>query len=1060
MRLGDDLLDHLVQDADVQIASFGFSLSAFERLEKALRNVRRIRFVFTTPTFSPQNGIQERLKTERREYYIPGLGYVESFDDRYEIRIRNRLQQRAIARQCAKWIKSGRIQFRSVTPQTQLQDVLTIQCGEENIVYLPFPGFTSGALGFEPDLPGAMISTRLGGAVALPFRQRFDAVWNGGLLADITEDIVRYMDGAYRENEPSLVWYLMLYHLFGDRLRDFDPDTMPNPNIKYKETLIWRKLFPFQRDAAIAIINKLEKFNGCILADSVGLGKTFTALAVIKYYELRNKDVLVLTPKRLEENWNSFNESHYKTNPFRADDFAYQVLCHTDLQRERGISNGIDFSKKFDWSAFDLVVIDESHNFRNDKGQYAEKETRYQTLVRKVMREHGKKVLMLSATPVNNRFKDLFNQLKLAYRGDTELIDKVLANSRRSVEKIFLDAERVFNQWSAEDGERSATAFFQSLPPDFLSLLDNVTIARSRKHIQRFYGSELSFPKRLPAESHAPPITTDPDGASVKEFYAKLDEVKFAVYTPLKYLHRSARTRYDRETATHTRRGGTLTQSGREDTIKQLMLVNVLKRLESSVHSFRKTISKLAERNRAMLLRLARLDGNAGTIAGETEDWFEDDEELVNLVRDINVSLSDIDVVSFKRDLNEDAETFERILDRLAPITPDKDAKLAQLKKTILEKAERPFNAGNRKLLVFSAFADTVDYLYDCLASDLHARHGLVSACITGRQSRFDFGDVLSRFAPIGKEVPEAERAGQEPIDIVFATDCISEGQNLQDCDCVVNYDIHWNPVRIIQRFGRVDRLRSPNAAIKMINFWPNLEMDEYLRLRRRVTDRMTIANLSGTGADNPLKDEDFAFREEHLKRMKDGEIVDMEALHSGVSITDLGLGEYALSLKTYLESHDLSRTPIGIDAILPAAADLPPGVVFFLRNRDEKLKNPENIFHPFYSVYVDLQGEVVLGATQGKEILERLRTVCPAADKPFEDLCRAFNDETNDGKDMSSYSVLLDRAIASLMTEKETADIHSLFTSATATLAPRARVKDNSFELVAFFVIREARSD
>ncbi len=698
MRLGDDLVNHFLPGADVQIASFGFSLSAFERLENALQNVHTIRFVFTTPAFSPQNGIQERLKTERREYYIPGLGYVESFDDRYEIRIRNRLQQRAIARKCAKWIKKGLIQFRAVTPETPLQDVLTIQCGEQNVVYLPFPGFTSGALGFEPDTSGAMISTRLGGAVALPFRQRFDAVWNSGCLSDITQDIARYMDGAYRENEPSLVWFLMLYHLFGNRLQDFDPDTMPNPHIKYKETLIWQKLFPFQRDAAIAIINKLEKFNGCILADSVGLGKTYTALAVIKYYELRNKDVLVLTPKRLEDNWNSFNQSHYKTNPFRADDFCYKVLCHTDLQRERGISNGIDFSKKFDWSAFDLVVIDESHNFRNDKGQYAEKETRYQT---------------------------------------------------------------------------------------------------------------------------------------------------------------------------------------------------------------------------------------------------------------------------------------------------------------------------------------------------------------------------LARFAPLGKEVSEEERAKQGSLDILFATDCISEGQNLQDCDCVINYDIHWNPVRIIQRFGRVDRLRSPNTSIKMINFWPNLEMDEYLRLRRRVTDRMTIANLSGTGADNPLKDEDFAFREEHLMRMKDGEIVDMESLNSGVSITDLGLGEYALSLKTYLESHDLSRTPIGIDAVIPAhEPDLPPGVIFFLRNRDEKLKNPENIFHPFYSVYVDRQGEVILGATQGKEILERLRTVCPNADKPFDNLCRAFNAETNDGKDMSDYSALLDKAIASLMTEKESADIHSLFTSATATLAPKERVKDNSFELITFFIIRDGAND
>ena len=1060
-RLGDDIAGFLDSDATVFVSSNGFSLSAFEHLAEELESVKEVRFVFTAPAFVPQDAVKEKLKKERREFFIPGVGEANVLNSEYEIRLRNRLMQKAIAKRCGDWIRRGKVRFATVDQFGELQDMFIVETTAGSVVYLPFNGFTADTLGYEKGRFSSAISTRVGGSFAAPFLNRFNEVWSRGTLRDVTENLKDYISNVYRDNEPELVYFLVLKYLFEEALKDFDEDNMPNTGVGYEETIIWQKLFDFQHDAAIAIINKLEKFNGCILADSVGLGKTFTALAVIRYYELRNKNVLVLCPKKLESNWNVYNKPNYKNNPFAAEKLRYDVLCHTDIQRERGFSNGLDLAK-VNWGGYDLVVIDESHNFRNDKGQYLDKETRYQALMRKVMREGVKtKVLMLSATPVNNRFNDLKNQLRLAYGEGMGEMTRRLSKTGRSIESIFKEAESAFKTWAENDSSpRTAETLFRRLPSDFLEVLDAVTIARSRKHIEKFYNTNAvgKFPEHAPTLSETCPISTDPQAVTIKELNDALIARRFAVYTPSQYILPSRRAYYDAMMATHTRRGGTIHQVGREFTLKNLMVINVLKRLESSVHSFRKTLKNILEKNRQLLALLKR--GGTFEFDFSNNDLGFDDEEVASLALGKHkIDIRDLDLESYTRDLEEDISAFEEIINRIAPITPEKDAKLKRLKEIVAKKVA---SSVSRKVLVFSAFADTAEYLYENLSKTIEASFGLVSGTtapkctIAGAYS--DFQEVLARFSPISKERPDFANA-QDSIDVLIGTDCISEGQNLQDCDTVVNYDIHWNPVRIIQRFGRVDRIGSKNESVQLINFWPDLSLNEYINLTERVKNRMQAVNIAGTGHDNPLDEAaDVAFRDEPLGKMKNGELTDMESLKTGVSITDLGLNEYALALKKYLETHPgLDSVAPGIHAIIEAdeAEGLTPGVIFFLKNRDEKLRNEANYFHPFYAVYLDTAGNTVKDVTQGKRIIELLRAGCEGKGEPIAELCRAFNRDTKDGFKMEAYSDLLSQAIATINEQKEESDIASLFSSTETTALSGDCATLEAFELIAFFVVR-----
>ncbi|MFG6445862.1 helicase-related protein [Microbacterium sp. P07] len=1068
--LGDDLKSVIARGSKVRIAASTFSIFAFEALRKELEHIEELEFIFTSPSFS--NGqATDKLRKNRREFFIP---QAESslYGSEFEIRLRNKLTQRAVARECAAWVRE-KVTFRSNASGHQMQQFAVV---DDEAAYLPLQGFTTADLGYERGNAVSNMVTKFEGAPeASSFLDLFDQIWaSPGQLNDVTQAVYDHIASVYAENSPARVYFLILYNLFAEFLDDISEDVLPNDRTGYQDTKVWQGLYNFQRDAATGIINKLETYNGCILADSVGLGKTFTALAVIKYYELRNKSVLVLAPKKLAENWTNYN-ANLTTNIFASDRFNYDVLAHTDLSRTRGESLGLRLDR-INWGNYDLVVIDESHNFRN--ADYAEeKESRYQRLMRQVIREGVKtKVLMLSATPVNNRFNDLKNQLQLAYEGKSEnLSDKL--NLSTSIELVFRDAQAVFNEWSKLPAdERTADRILQMLDFDFFELLDAVTIARSRKHIQAFYDmSEIgAFPTRLAPASIREPLTDLDDIPPFNDIFEQLQVLTLAVYTPLEYVFPSRLSKYeDLYNVTTGNARSNLGQKGREEGLKKLMTVNLLKRLESSVEAFRLTLAKIEN---AVDRTLARVDGYAGSKAEVNADLTDldldlDDEDDANIEaltfgEKIRIDINDIDVESWQRDLWHDRETLRELLDEMRKVTPDHDLKLRKLRHLVEQKAEHPLNPDNRKVLIFSAFADTANYIYRELAPALK-QAGLECAVITGGShgakstigTGFDFQQIMSMFSPRSKQRHLTMPTETRDIDVLIGTDVISEGQNLQDCDYLINYDIHWNPVRIIQRFGRIDRIGSTNEVIQLVNFWPDISLDEYINLKERVENRMVIADLAGSADDNVLnpEDSDAAFRKEQLRKLQN-ENIELEDVRTGVSITDLGLNDFRMDLLAYMNEYgDIATAPRGLHAVIPAdpAMGLLPGVIFALKNVNaDAAVNRGNRLHPHYLVYVNEEGDVIADHTEAKRLLDLVRAGSRPHDEPVADVTRAFNETTSEGADMSKYSALLTDAIHSMIDVTEERDIDSLFSGGHTTALTQQIAGVDDFELIAFIAV------
>ena len=999
--------------------------------------------------------------------------------------MRNELTQRAIAKECAEWMRNKAI-FRSNRSQSPMQQFAGVSDGEKNSIYLPLHGFTAVDLGYEKGNAVSNFVTRVDEQPLVgTYLTLFDQIWNDPQkLEDVTSRLCDHIASVYQENSPERIYFLMLYNIFSEFLEDISADVLPNDRTGYQDSLIWKKLFNFQRDAATGVINKLETYNGCILADSVGLGKTFTALAVIKYYELRNRTVLVLCPKKLADNWLTYR-GNLVTNIFAKDRFGYDVLCHTDLLRESGMSIGGMPLNRVNWGNYDLVVIDESHNFRNNTA-FEDRETRYQRLLNQVVRQGVKtKVLMLSATPVNNRFTDLRNQLALAYEGDPSNLSKKL-KSQKSIDEIFRRAQAAFNAWSAlPPAERTATAILESLDFDFFELLDSVTIARSRRHIQTYYDTKDigNFPERLKPLSFHCQLTHRKDVIGFNEIFARLTALTLAVYAPVSYVQPSRLREYEELYDPDAELGhGNLKQTGREKGIQALMTVNLLKRLESSVNSFRLTLKNLAGNYHDTLNKIAtyKKTGRDATFADvspafadvepEDEDEFPspDDEQIGQKVQ---IKLSDMDLPRWETELRADLTIIEGLLAEMEKVTPSDDAKLQHLKTTILSKLGSPINPGNRKVLIFTAFSDTADYLYDNLASFFHEKKNLHTGIVTGSASpkstlkkNYDFQSLLTLFSPRSKE--KAAILPKEPgeIDLLIATDCISEGQNLQDCDYLINYDIHWNPVRIIQRFGRIDRIGSKNGCIQLVNYWPDITLDEYINLKERVENRMIIADVTATGDDNPLdaRANDVAYRREQLRRLQE-EVIELEDLKTGISITDLGLNDFRMDLVNYVKTHgDLANLPNGMHAIVPAAPErgLAPGVIFALRNRNEGVNiNRQNRLHPYYLVYVGQDGNIIANHTEAKRLLDLARAACKDRSEPIPEVYQAFNKATKDGRRMDAYSELLGTAIRSMVEIKAEKDIDSLFTGGRTTALVNQISGLDDFELIAFIVFYDATS-
>ena len=1074
-RVVDDLRDTLKRGSKVSMAAASFSIYAFEALQKELENIDELRFIFTSPTFN-----KEKAKKEKREFYIPKLNRERTlYGSDFEIKLRNNLTQRAIAKECADWIRR-KVKFMTNTSQMNMPGFLNIQSEDGQFTYMPFNEFTTTELGCERGNNIFQLVQRMPSPISDAYLKNFNDFWQDREnFADVTEAIIENIENVYRENAPEFIYFVTLYNIFKEFLEDISEDVLPNEATGFKSSQIWNKLYNFQKDAALAIINKLETYNGCILADSVGLGKTFTALSVIKYYENRNKSVLVLCPKKLYENWNTY-KSNYKNNPLEKDRLRYDVLFHTDLSREQGISNGLDLAQ-LNWGNYDLIVIDESHNFRNggkvttDENDENPRENRYLRLMNMVIRAGVKtKVLMLSATPVNNRFNDLKNQLQLAYEGDQTLINDKL-DVDRPIEEIFRTAQLQYNTWAKLDDPalRTTERLLDMLSFDFFQVLDAVTIARSRKHIEKYYDTADigKFPTRLKPISKRPKLTDLDEAITFKEISEQLDGLNLGVYAPSDYILLSKRAKYEID---KDGEGVHLGMSGREKGLKKLMAINMLKRLESSVNSFRLTMERIKEQidetlNAINTFMETRQDTRLSVQS--MEDMLDgDDSENDFLIggKKTKVSLADMDCRSWKRDLVADQEILGLLLTMLQDISPEHDSKLQMLIDNLREKFENPINGTNKKVIIFTAFSDTADYLYKCLAPAILEKHGLHTGLVTGNGAnstikgiKADFNSILTLFSPISKEAEKLLPKITERIDVLIATDCISEGQNLQDCDYLINYDIHWNPVRIIQRFGRVDRIGSQNDVIQLVNYWPDMELDDYLKLKGRVEARMAGMDITSAGSGNVLlsneEQADLDYRKKQLQRLQE-EVVDLEDMDTGINIMDLGLNEFRLDLLSYMKDNpDIEHTPFGMSAVVPSNEMAQPGVIFILKNRNNAVNiGQQNLLHPFYMVYLADDGSTIINHLAPKRLLDIMRSSCKGCTTPDLELCHAFNRETADGRKMTHYNELLQQAVATIVEKKEESDLESLFSfgETTALVGDIAGLDD--FELICFLVIKE----
>ncbi len=1063
----DDLEKKIKSGSKISIAAACFSLYAYQALRDELKKCDEFRFIFTSPTF-----VTEKTKKERREFYIPRLNREKSlYGTEFEVRLRNELKQKAVARECAEWMRR-KAAFRSNVTHEGMNNFMLIDNPEDCYTYMPMNSFTAVDLGCERGNNISNMVTRFENPMSQEYLRLFDTVWQDqDKMVDVTNDVIEMISTVYQENPPELIYFMTLYNIFNEFLDDISEDVLPNEATGFKNSVIWNKLYNFQKDAALGIINKLEQYNGCILADSVGLGKTFTALAVIKYYEGRNKNVLVLCPKKLSENWMTYR-GNLVNNPLAADRFRYDVLYHTDLSRNSGMTPiGLQIDR-INWANYDLVVIDESHNFRNGNGtdtHGGEKENRYMRLMNRVIRPGVRtKVLMLSATPVNNRFYDLRNQLALAYEGNPEEINEKL-DTKSDINTIFRQAQKVYNAWCGlPEKERTTQNLLSQLDFDFFEVLDAVTIARSRHHIQTYYDTKDigTFPTRNKPISFYPKLTNRPGAINYKEVYDCLCGLNLTIYTPTQFIQPSKLSKYLSEEETENFR------RGRETGIQRLMGINLLKRMESSVHSFLLTVKRVYQYIYDTAQVIEQYQQGKGTslrelsdLSGAASDFDGDDQntDFFTVGKKIKIDLRDMDDVRWKREIDQDLETLSLLISMVEDITPEYDYKLNQLMKVIKQKEEHPINPGNKKILIFTAFADTAEYLYEHIApkaKELGLNTALVTGSIDGRTTipgfKAEMNHVLTCFSPKSKDrdilYPQDK---DHDIDILIGTDCISEGQNLQDCDYCINYDIHWNPVRIIQRFGRIDRIGSKNKVIQLVNFWPDLTLDDYINLKARVENRMRISVMTSTGDDdlvNPDEEGDLKYRKAQLKRLQE-EVVDLEDMTSGVSIVDLGLNDFRMDLLEGMQSVLILEVDFRIDVF----QDEDDAWLIPVRNGMDATRDMVDLFmflHIIYMVYVGMDGKILVNHLQPKDILDVMRHIAKNKSEPDTELCHRFNKKTKDGRDMRDVSKLLEDAIGSIIEAKDEEDIASFFSAGETTFQSGGFSGLDDFELICFMVV------
>lgn len=1049
-RVIDRLRDWLKPGSAVDLMSPALSLYAFAETHDHLKKAGRCRILLGTET-----AIGEAL------FGGPG-----------DIAARGKLQGRWLARLAGDWItKHAEIRHAPAAPP---QSMIVVSNDDGGEVLTGTCSFTTEGLGITPGGQLGLVQVSDNDMEAAAFADWFQASWNG--LKPAPSKLAAHLDDAAAHRPPSLLYFKVLFELFRDIGDELDEERIIKSATGIRNTTVWKKLFKFQRDGVVGAIDKLERIGGCIIADSVGLGKTFEALAVIKYYELRNDRVLVLCPKRLRDNWTLY-KANDRRNFLAGDRFNYDVLNHTDLSRDGGMSGDIDLSH-VNWGNYDLIVIDESHNFRN-KATHKDRDTRYDHLMKRIIKAGVKtKVLMLSATPVNNRLADLKNQIAFMTEGnDIALIEHGIP----SIEATIRKAQGQFNRWlDLPEEERRPTRLMDMLGFDYFKLLDMLTIARSRKHVQRYYGTAETgqFPERLRPVNIKADVDLAGEFRPIREINNEIRRLTLGAYAPLRYVLPHKQAAYDEKYSTKIRGGESFfRQVDREESLIHLLRVNILKRMESSVASFALTIERQLADVNGLLAKIDAHEDSVDELAIDDVDIDDPAFEALLVGRKVKVLLHDVDRVRWRQDLIEDRNRLATLVSAARAVTAERDAKLADLKDLIAKKLHAPLNGDNRKILLFTAFADTADYLYRELAAWARDALGINAAVVTGTGAnkttlpglRSDMSSILSAFSPRSKERPE-EMAAEGEIDLLIATDCISEGQNLQDCDFLINYDIHWNPVRIIQRFGRIDRIGSINDRIQLVNFWPNMELDEYLDLESRVSGRMVLLDVSATGEENVIEFQagnqmnDLEYRRAQLQKLQDA-VIDLEDLSSGVSIADLTLNDFRVDLAGYLREHRerLETLPLGTYAVVSAPVstvaenDLPPGAIFCLRAVGEtaaQAAEPGYPLSPNFIVHVSDEGDVLLTYTQAKQALDRLKRVSIGRDLPDAGASERFDKATRFGRDMEDYQKLLSRAVASIAGKSEERAVASLFTPGGTHALKGEFAGINDFEVVAFLVI------
>ena len=1051
-KVGDVLKESIQNNSKLSIISSYFTIYAFAELQKEFSKIKELRLLLSTPLYK-NNNINNNLS-----------GLIE------EIKFKNQLQQVKIAKECANWIQE-KVKIKEVKVKNTIPfNLYHIENNNESVAIQGSSNLSSVGLGYINSNTFAMNTKHTDSETTKGFISTFDEIWNNQtMVSDIKKEILQKIDNISADKSPQFLYFMTLYNIFKDFIGELNEEEIIKSKTGFKDTIVWNKLYNFQKDGVVGAIDKLEKHNGCIIADSVGLGKTFEALAVIKYYELRNDRVLVLAPKKLRDNWSIYTVND-KRNILADDRFNYDVLNHTDLTREKGMSGDINLAT-LNWENYDLIVIDESHNFRNTSTNKKKNKSRYAKLLDDVLKKGVKtKVLMLSATPVNNRLNDLKNQLAFITEANDHAFKDVGINS---IEYTLKKSQNKFNNWlKLSEKERTTSKLLDSLNFDYFKLLDTITIARSRKHIEKYYNTKDigKFPNRNKPITLKPDIDTDNLFPPLGDINKTIRRLNLSAYSPLKYVYPYKKSEYDKKYDIQLKGGSVFKQSDRENSLIHLMRVNLLKRMESSINSFSLTVQKLMDNN---LKIIDMIDNHSDGIFEDVsivDVDIENDEYASQLIGNkVKVLIGDIDKIRWKQDLESDLEKLIELLESSSEINSSRDNKLRILKEQITNKINNPLNNDNKKVIIFTAFADTAKYLYTHISSWAKNEFDIESCLITGSGNNKttlatknkDLNSLLTDFSPISKNRDKTDPTATKEIDILIATDCISEGQNLQDCDFLVNYDIHWNPVRIIQRFGRIDRLGSTNETIQLVNFWANMELDEYINLESRVSGRMVLLDVSATGEENIIdtneeKDiSDLSYRAKQLKELQE-KVIDLEDVSGGISITDLTLNDFRMDLIKYLETNEdnLKSTPMGIHSVVISDTDI-KGTIFCLKLLKELPSKDTFSLEPYYLVYVNENNEIEVSFTSAKLILDVYKNICMDKPNPISEAVRLFENETNDYNDMSKYTTGLKLAVESIIGKKEEKGMDSLFSMEETTISKDSFSTIEDFELISYLVIK-----